>query len=83
MKTMKRILEVLKYRNIETGFLYFYIHLNKVNWIEEPTIENWAYGEEPNKPSYKVDNELQAESFVDLIKYMMDACELVGLNNFN
>ena len=38
--------------------LYFYIHLNKVNWIEEPTIENWAYGEEPNKPSYKVDNEL-------------------------
>jgi hypothetical protein len=35
------------------------------------------------KKLYKVDNELQAESFVDLIKYMMDACELVGLNNFN
>ena len=35
------------------------------------------------KKLYKIDNELQAESFVDLIKYMMDACELVGLNNFN
>ncbi len=34
------------------------------------------------KKLYKVDNELQAESFVDLIKYMMDSCELVGLNNF-
>lgn len=35
------------------------------------------------KKLYKVDNELQAEAFVDLIKYMMDECELVGLNNFN
>ena len=35
------------------------------------------------KKLYKVDNELQAEAFVDLIKYMMEACELVGLNNFN
>ena len=34
------------------------------------------------KKLYKVDNELQAEAFVDLIKYMMDSCELVGLNNF-
>lgn len=31
---------------------------------------------------YNVDNEIQAESFVDIIKYLCDSVELVGLNNF-
>lgn len=34
------------------------------------------------KKLYKVDNEIQADSFVDLIKHMTDSVELVGLNNF-
>lgn len=31
---------------------------------------------------YKVDNDLQAKSFVDLIKYLTNEVELVGLNNY-
>ncbi len=34
------------------------------------------------KKLYKCDNEIQAESFVDTIKYMVESTELVGLNNF-
>ena len=34
------------------------------------------------KKLYRVDNEFQSESFVDLIKYMCDSVELIGLNNF-
>ena len=33
------------------------------------------------KKLYKLDSALQADSFVDLIKYMTDSIELVGLNN--
>lgn len=34
------------------------------------------------KKLYNVDNELQSKSFVDLIKYICDIVELVGLNNY-
>lgn len=34
------------------------------------------------KKLYNVDNELQSQSFVDLIKYICESIELVGLNNF-
>ena len=34
------------------------------------------------KKLYKVDNDIQAESFVNLIKFMTDEVELIGLNNF-
>ena len=34
------------------------------------------------KKLYKVDNDLQAKSFVDLIKYLTNEVNLVGLNNF-
>lgn len=34
------------------------------------------------KKLYNVDNEIQSQSFVDLIKYVCESIELVGLNNF-
>ena len=34
------------------------------------------------KKLYTLDNDIQGENFVDLVKYMCDVVELVGLNNF-
>ena len=34
------------------------------------------------KQLYKLDNDIQGDNFVDLVKYMCDVVELEGLNNF-
>lgn len=43
-------------------------------------ISNYSFNE--LKMLYNIDNQLQAKAFVDLVKFMCDEVELVGLNNF-
>lgn len=36
---------------------FFYVYLSETNWLEYPSIESWAYGDTPNLPKYKVNND--------------------------